>query len=113
MISIHHNSVGDTQDNFRVRGLEARYTNDSGRLLAKSLAGTVASRLHRVERATRYQALGVLRNHKFPSALLEMSFITNPDEYEFAAGENGARLSADAIAAGILTWIDNQQKWVK
>ena len=113
MISIHHNSVTDAQDNSRVRGFETRYTNDSGRLLAKSLSKTVASQLHRVERVTKYQALGVLRNHKFPAALLEMAFITNPDEYEFAAGAEGAKLSADAIAAGILAWIDDQQKWVK
>ena len=113
MISVHHNSLGDAQDNSLVRGYLGLYTNDSGRLLTKSVSRVLSAELNRFERAPRYQAVGVLRNHKFPATLLEMSFITNPDEYEFANSAEGVRRSADGIAKGVLAWIEDQQKWLK
>jgi len=113
MISVHHNSMTDAQDNTYIRGFLGLYTNDSGRLLTKSVSRVLSAELNRFERAPRYQALGVLRNYKFPATLLEMSFITNPDEYEFSASAEGVRRSVDGIANGILAWIDDQQKWVK
>jgi N-acetylmuramoyl-L-alanine amidase len=113
MISVHHNSLGDAQDNTFIRGYLGLWHNDAGRLFTRSMSRAVASELNRVERAPRHQAVGVLRNHKFPSTVLEMSFMTNPDEYEFAAGAEGVRRSAEAIANGVLAWIDDQQQWVR
>ena len=113
LISLHYNSLGDAQDNSRVRGYLGLYCNDSGRLLAKALSGAVSSELNRVEREVRYQALAMLRSHRFPATLCEMGFITNPDEYEIAASEEGVRRSAGAVAEGVLKWIDDQQKWLK
>jgi hypothetical protein len=110
---LHYNSLGDAQDNVRVRGFLGLYCNDSGRLLAKACSGVVASELNRAERDVRYQALAMLRSHRFPATLCEMAFITNPDEYEVAASAEGVRRSADALANGVLKWIDDQQKWVK
>jgi N-acetylmuramoyl-L-alanine amidase len=51
------------------------------------------------------------RNHKFPSALLEMLFLTNPDEYETALDPVTVRRSAEAIANGIIAWADNQARF--
>ncbi|MCL2159658.1 MAG: N-acetylmuramoyl-L-alanine amidase, partial [Oscillospiraceae bacterium] len=113
LISVHHNSLGDAQDNTRVRGVLGLYCNDSGRLLAKSTSSAIADKLNRYEREARYQALAMLRSHRFPAALFEMSFMTNPDEYEFSTSQRGIELSAEAIADGVLKWIDDQQKWVK
>ena len=111
-VSIHYNSVEKSEASSSVKGFEALYTNDAGRLLAKISSNSITSELNKVRRATKYQALAVCRNHKFPAALLEMAFITNPDEYEFALSEDGVLSSAEAIANGIIAWIDAQQKWV-
>jgi len=113
LVSLHYNSLGDAQDNSRVRGFLGLYCNDSGRLLAKACSGAISSHLNRAEREPRYQALAMLRSHRFPATLCEMAFITNPDEYEISASAEGVRRSADALAEGILKWIDEQQKWVK
>ncbi|MCL2772562.1 MAG: family 10 glycosylhydrolase [Oscillospiraceae bacterium] len=112
-ISIHHNSLGDTTDNSLTRGLLGLYCNDSGRLLAKSVSDSISTELNRVERKVQYQMLAMLRNHKFPAALIEMSFITNPDEYETACAPVTIQRSADGIANGVIAWIDNQAKFVK
>ena len=113
LLSVHHNSLGDGSDLAFVKGLLPLYCNDAGRLLAKSIGHTAATELNRYERAARYQILFMCWGHKFPSALIEMSFICNPEEYEFALSPAGVQRSADAIADGIISWIDNQQKWVK
>jgi N-acetylmuramoyl-L-alanine amidase len=113
MISVHHNSLGDAQDNALIRGYLGLYHNEAGRLFTKSMSRAVASELNRFERDIRRQAVAVLRNHKFPSTLLEMSFITNPDEYEFAQSAEGVSRSADAIANGVIAWIEDQQRWVR
>ena len=113
LLSIHHNSLTDGSDLSLVRGVLPLYCDDAGRLLAKSVGPAVASELNRYERATRSQLLFMCRSHKFPSALIEMSFISNPDEYEFTANPAGIQRSANALANGIIAWIDNQQKWVK
>jgi len=113
LISIHHNSVGDAYDISLVRGFESRYCNESGRALAKICSKAITKELNRVERATLYQMLAVLRNHKFPATLFEMSFVSNPDEYEFAQSAEANKRSAEGIAQGILDWIDFQQQFVK
>lgn len=112
LISLHYNSLGDAQDNSRVRGCLGLYCNDSGRLLAKACSSVISSELGRFERETRYQALAMLRSHRFPAMLCEMAFITNPDEYEFSASAEGLARSADAVTGGVLKWIDDQQVWV-
>ena len=107
-VSIHHNSLGDNTDNSRTRGLLVLYCNDSGRLLAKSCSGSISKNLNRVERNVAYQSLAMLRNHKFPAALMEMLFLTNPDEYETACDPVTVTRSAKAVAEGIVAWTVNQ-----
>jgi N-acetylmuramoyl-L-alanine amidase len=113
LLSVHHNSLGDAQDNSRVRGYLGLYCDDSGRLLAKACSNVISSELNRAEREVRYQALAMLRSHRFPATLFEMSFITNPDEYEFGVSAEGVNRSADAVAEGVLKWIEDQQAWLK
>lgn len=47
---------------------------------------------------------GVLRG-EMPSVLVEMAFITNPQEEELLASEDGQRKFAEAIGNGIMSWI--------
>ena len=107
-VSIHHNSMSDATDNSRTRGLLALYCNESGRLLAKTCSNAVSFQLNRVERNVRYQSLAMLRNHKFAAALIEMLFISNPDEYESACEPATVRRSAKALADGIINWAQGQ-----
>ncbi|MHC1694285.1 MAG: family 10 glycosylhydrolase [Eubacteriales bacterium] len=102
VISIHHNSMPDTADSRRVRGTVSLYCNPDGRLLAKSVSAAVADGLDRYERSYAYQALAMCRNPRFPSTLVEMSFLTSPEEYEYAMRPSTISASADALAQGIL-----------
>jgi N-acetylmuramoyl-L-alanine amidase len=113
LISIHYNSMGDAQDNTRINGVLQLYSNESGRLFATSVGRGLAAELNRFLRDTRFMDLGIARNHKFPAALIEIAFITNPDEYEFALSAEGIQRSAQGIANGVTAWIDAQARFVR
>jgi uncharacterized lipoprotein YddW (UPF0748 family)/N-acetylmuramoyl-L-alanine amidase len=118
-LSIHYNSApcvndaGTPRETWSIRGFESRWCDDSGRLLAKIVSNEVTKELNRVERATLYQALAMLRHHRFPATLIEMSFIFTPDDYEFAQTDEYRRRAADGIANGIISWIDAQAQWAR
>ncbi|MCL2099890.1 MAG: family 10 glycosylhydrolase [Oscillospiraceae bacterium] len=113
LVSIHYNSMGDAQDNTRIRSVLPLYSNESGRLLTTNIGRGLSEGINRVLRDTRYQDLGIARNHKFPAALIEVAFITNPDEYEFAMSAEGNRRTAQGIADGIVMWLEAQQRFIK
>jgi len=48
----------------------------------------------------------VVRNAKMPSILIEMGFITNPDEGKLLAGSGYLRRIGDAIYNGIVDFIE-------
>ena len=111
-ISVHHNSLADARDLSLVRGLLGLYCDDSGRLIAKSVSASLASELSRLERKVSYQMLAMLRNHKFAATLIEVSFISNPAEFDFTMNPVNIDKSADGIAKGVIKWLDNQAKFI-
>jgi len=52
----------------------------------------------------------VVRNAKMPSILIEMGFITNPEEGSLLAGSGYLRKIGDAIYNGIVDFIDNFER---
>ncbi|MGN1121104.1 MAG: family 10 glycosylhydrolase, partial [Eubacteriales bacterium] len=75
-ISVHQNSIASSVDAQKVRGYLGLYGTEAGKLLAKSISSTVCEELNRYERPYAYQKLAVARNHRFPSTLCEMCFIS-------------------------------------
>ena len=112
LISVHHNSVADSVNATRARGYLGLYSNASGLLLAESVSDTVCFELSRYQRATAYQALAVARNHRFPSTLCEMSFISYPEEFSRTVADGSYKNSAKAIAKGILEFYERQEKYL-
>ena len=103
-VSIHHNSVASSSNALKANGFVALYSNNSGVLLAKTVSKTVCKELNRLERAPSYQQLAVARNHRFPSALFEMCFISNVEEYQWSISAGNFDRSAKALADGILDY---------
>jgi len=103
-ISIHHNSVAGSSNALKAKGFMALYSNNSGVLLAETVSNVVCEQLGRLQKPTAYQQLAVARNHRFPSVLLEMCFISNVEEYQWSINEGSYKKSADAITEGILEY---------
>ena len=72
----------------------------------------VCRELGREEKPTAYQQLAVARNHRFPSTLLEMCFISNVEEYQWSITDGNYEKSARAVVNGILEYYRNQEKYL-
>ncbi len=110
-ISIHHNSLGYTSDVTRVRGTLGLWWADGGEKLADCLAASVAAALGRPQMTTAQQRLALCRNPRFPSALIEVGFMTNVEEYEWML-HGGAARAGDAVARGVLDYFAAQAAYL-
>lgn len=113
VVSIHQNSMEYNVNITTVRGLIALYYADSGKLLAQNISSGTATALSRYERDVTRQRLAMVRNPKFPAALVEVGFITNVEETEAMLYGNGFERAAQGIVDGILSYYEVQQKYVK
>lgn len=111
-VAIHQNSIAASANAQKVRGYLGLYSTEAGKLLAKSVSASVASELNRYERPYAYQKLAVARNHRFPSTLCEMCFISNVEEYEWSITPGNTERSATAVADGILAYYKAQEAYL-
>lgn len=111
LVSVHHNSVADSVNATRTRGYLGLYSNNSGLLLADTVADAVCENLNRFKRTTAYQKLAVARDHRFPSTLCEMSFISNVEEFEWTLTEGNIDRSAQALCDGVLDFFEKQEQY--
>ncbi len=113
MISVHQNSVADTTNAAKARGFLGLYSDMAGVTLARTVSDTVCSELARTQRPTAYQMLAVARNHRYPSTLCEMSFISNPEEFQWTITPGNYERSAEALTKGILNFYALQEKYLQ
>ena len=111
-ISLHQNSLGYSSDIRRVRGTVGLWWADAGALPAETISRALAEALGFKHRDTAQQMLAVCRNPKFPSCLIEVSFVTAVEEYEYML-HGGAETAGRAVARGVLDYYSEQQKWLK
>lgn len=110
-ISIHQNSMGYTADITKIRGTLALWCMDSGVMLSDTVGRSVADSLGRYYRGSQYQMLAVCRNPKFPSALIEVGFITSVEEYEQMLSAGGLEAAADGVCDGVLRYFERQAQY--
>ncbi len=112
-VSVHQNSMDYSADITKIRGLLSLYYADAGSLLAKALSVEMSDSLLRYERSTSRQRLAMVRNHKFPSALVEVGFITCVEEYDMMISSGGVERAAQGIVRGILSWYAAQSEFIE
>lgn len=111
-ISVHQNSIDSSSNAQKIRGYLGLYGTEAGKLLAKTVSSRVSSELNRYERPYVYQMLAVARNHRFPSTLCEMCFISNIEEYQWSVTEGNTQRSAKALALGIVDYYKAQEAYL-
>ena len=112
-VSIHNNSdtpnVGHGTETYFYAPLstpELYMQRDERQLLAQKLQQQLISKLQRTDRGVKEKNLAVLRNTTMPSALVEVMFINCPDEQALLKQEKYKNLAAEAIAQGIMNYLD-------
>ena len=104
-ISIHANAI----TNARWRGAQTFY--DPKSLENKELATHIMNAMRaNIDGLTREQRpisnIYILRNSKIPTALVEVGFLSNPDEARLLGSKEYQRLIAYAIFEGILSYVE-------
>ncbi len=109
-VSVHQNSMEYNVDVTKVHGSLVLYWEYAGRSLAGTLANSVSTGLGRQNRGASTQKLAMVRCERYPSALVEVGFITNVEELEHITSPDGIGRAAEAIVTGILDYYAMQEE---
>ncbi|WP_414515205.1 N-acetylmuramoyl-L-alanine amidase [Nostoc sp. PCC 9305] len=103
-ISIHHNSLPDDGDADKIKGFGAFWYQPQAHSLAIFLQTYVVKKLGKPSYGVFWDNLALTRPAVAPSVLLELGFMSNPDEFEQVANPEEQKKMAKAIAQGITEW---------
>ncbi|MBE9106222.1 N-acetylmuramoyl-L-alanine amidase [Nostoc cf. edaphicum LEGE 07299] len=103
-ISIHHNSLPDNGDAEKTKGFGTFWYHPQAHSLAIFLQNYVVKKLGRPHYGVFWNNLALTRPAAAPSVLLELGFMSNPDEFEQVVNPEEQKKMANAIAQGITEW---------
>ncbi|MEH2052959.1 N-acetylmuramoyl-L-alanine amidase [Nostoc sp.] len=108
-LSIHHNSLPDDGDAEKTKGFGAFWYHPQAHNLAIFLQNYVVKKLGRPSYGVFWDNLALTRPTAAPSVLLELGFMSNPDEFEQVVNPEEQKKMAKAIAQGITEWLRSVQ----
>lgn len=97
LVSIHGNTYKDPS----VSGTETYYRYDSGLSLAEAIHKQMVQAMGFRDRDVRQDELKVLTLSDMPAVLVEVGYLTNPQEEEVMLSEDGQARAAQAIVEGL------------
>nr|WP_208492121.1 N-acetylmuramoyl-L-alanine amidase [aff. Roholtiella sp. LEGE 12411] len=103
-LSIHHNSLPDDGDAEKTKGFGAFWYHPQANNLAIFLHNYVVKKLNKPSYGVFWNNLALTRPAAAPSVLLELGFMSNPDEFEQVVNSEEQKRMAKAIAKGITEW---------
>ncbi|MCL6749965.1 N-acetylmuramoyl-L-alanine amidase [Nostoc sp. CCCryo 231-06] len=103
-LSIHHNSLPDDGDAEKTKGFGTFWYHPQAHNLAIFLQNYVVKNLGRPYYGVFWNNLALTRPAAAPSVLLELGFMSNPDEFEQVVNPEEQKKMAYAIAQGITEW---------
>ncbi|AFY35661.1 N-acetylmuramoyl-L-alanine amidase [Calothrix sp. PCC 7507] len=103
-LSIHHNSLPDDGDAQNIKGFSAFWYNPQAHNLALFLHNYIVKNLKRPSYGVLWDNLALTRPTAAPSVLLELGFMSNPDEFDGIVNPQEQQKMAKALAAGITEW---------
>jgi N-acetylmuramoyl-L-alanine amidase len=108
-LSIHHNSLPDDGDAAKIKGFAAFWYHPQAHSLAVFLHNYVVKKLKRPAYGVFWDNLALTRPASTPSVLLELGFMSNPDEFELVTNPEEQKKEASAIAQGIVEWFKSDR----
>jgi N-acetylmuramoyl-L-alanine amidase len=103
-ISIHYNSLPDNGDAEKTKGFGAFWYHPQAHSLAIFLHNHVVKALNKPSYGVFWNNLALTRPAAAPSVLLELGFMSNPDEFEQVVNPEEQKKMAKALAEGITQW---------
>ncbi|MBW4447789.1 MAG: N-acetylmuramoyl-L-alanine amidase [Spirirestis rafaelensis WJT71-NPBG6] len=108
-LSIHHNSLPDDGDAEKIKGFAAFWYHPQAHSLALFLHNYVVKKLKRPAYGVFWDNLALTRPASTPSVLLELGFMSNPDEFELVTNPEEQKKEASSIAQGIVEWFKSDR----
>ena len=108
-ISLHHNSIDQTQDYNLVSGGSVHYSSPLAKDLAEHLSANLwAGISSNGSVPVHKQSLYVCRQTQCPAVLIEAGYLCNPNEYEKLCKPDNALRIAKNIVRGLKTYYDKE-----
>lgn len=109
-LSLHWNALPDNGDPANTRGIGAFWYHPQAQALAQDLHRSLTTRHARPSYGVFWDNLALTRPAAAPSVLLEMGFLTNPEEAEWAADPEAMKRLAGAIAEALESHLLSQHQ---
>jgi N-acetylmuramoyl-L-alanine amidase len=107
-LSLHYNALPDDGDAAHTAGVSTYWYNTQSQSLAAFLHDHLVQRLDRPAFGIFWDNLALTRPTVAPAVLLEIGFMTNPEEFEWITNPQAQQHLADAIATGITQWLETR-----
>lgn len=103
-LSIHHNSLPDNGDAEKTKGFSSFWYHPQAHGIAIFLHNYVVKNLRKPSAGVFWNNLALTRPSAAPSVLLELGFMSNPDEFEEIVNPQAQKKMANTLANGITEW---------
>ncbi|QDL09069.1 N-acetylmuramoyl-L-alanine amidase [Brasilonema octagenarum UFV-E1] len=103
-ISIHYNSLPDEGDAEKIKGMGVFWYHPQAHSFAVFMQKYIVSKLGRPSYGVFWDNLALTRPASAPSVLLELGFMSNPNEFEWVTNVQEQKKLAKVISDGITEW---------
>lgn len=103
-VSIHHNSLPDNGDAEKTKGFGTFWYHPQSHSLAVFLQNYVVKKLGKPYYGVFWNNLALTRPSAAPAVLLELGFMSSPDEFEEIVNPQAQKKMANILADGITKW---------
>jgi N-acetylmuramoyl-L-alanine amidase len=103
-LSVHYNSLPDGGQPDRVKGFSTYWYHAQAQGLANFLHSYVTQYGGRPQYGVTWDNLALARPAESPSVLLELGFMSNPDEFEWITNPTAQQQMAKTLASGVTQW---------
>lgn len=107
-VSIHVNSYTTSSPNGTETWWNSTYASADSKLLAEEIQKEMVKTLGTTDRGVKHGSFKVITSTQIPSVLVEIAFISNPDDAKMLADSSFRHKAAEAIYRGIVNYFNKQ-----
>ena len=104
-LSLHYNALPDAGDAWKTKGVSTYWYYPQAQDLAVFLHDYLVTKLKRPSYGVYWNNLALTRPAIAPSVLIELGFMTNPNEFEWVTDPDAQKKLASTLADGITVWL--------
>ncbi len=108
-LSVHYNALPDYGDAENTKGIGMFWYHPQAHSLAVYLHNYLVKKLDRPSYGVFWNNLALTRPEAAPSLLLELGFMSNPQEFEWVNNPKQQKKLARTLADGIIKWLKNNR----